>query len=240
MTTDTSRPKKKRSVNEFFSNRYSHNPYVRGQVGVAADINRNSPQMPKRMYKPKKVDPTKAELTEEEVDMLFAPPDVRKQWEQEKAKFKGEDPSRKHLRGVELVHRHRYGDDIDILRANFTKSVEDIEKEKFQLIVLARRLCSKIFWSLRTVPKHEKFVLGGNIRSSCIEVLKLSIALKKRFYRKNMLELIDVELDTLREYYRLAKEEYPTWVTEEHLQVIYNAINEVGAVVGGLMKSSVC
>lgn len=137
------------------------------------------------------------------------------------------------------MNRHRYGDDIDILRATFTKSVEEIEAEKFQLIILSRKLCQKIHWSLLSCPKIEKYVLGASVRKSALTILQTSIAIKKRYYRKNLLEYIDIELDTLREYYNLAHDTYPTWMTDQLLEEVFNSINAVGAIVGGLIKSVV-
>lgn len=239
--TATVRRARRRPIREFFSRKYTTNPYT-ARFGTASKINQASNQYPKRMWRPKKVDPVTRPMTEEEMDIALAPPEVQAKYkEMHKDDNKNKvDPSREHMKGIELVHRHRYGDDLDILRAAFTKTVAEIEDEKFQLIVESRRLCSKLFWSLKTIPKHEKFVLGGNIRSSVLNILKTAIAIKKRFYRKNMLEEIDIELDVLREYYRLAKEEYPEWCNELLLQAVFNQINAVGAIVGGLLKSTVC
>lgn len=231
--------KRKRPIREFFSRKYTTNPYTAAH-GTASKINKNSPQYPNRMFKPKKVDPTTRPLTEEELDVMLAPKEIQEEYARQHRKdCKTDDPSKEHLKGITLVHRHRYGDDLDILRATFTKSPEEIEEEKFQLIVESRRLCSKIFWSLRTIPKHEKYVLGGLIRETVLKILRDGVALKKRFYRRNMLEDIDISLEQMREYYRLAKEQYPEWVTEQHLQVIFDQVNVVGAIIGGLLKSSV-
>lgn len=67
-----------------------------------------------------------------------------------------------------------------------------------------------------------------------------AIAIKKRFYRKNMLEHIDVELEILRDIFHLAHEQYPKWVTSEVLNLVFEDINQVGAIVGGLLKTTVC
>lgn len=230
---------RRRSVSQFFTRRYNNNPYVGDNPRGAQQQNKGSSQYPERMYRPKRK--PKSDIPDEEtLDILLAPPHLRKQLEEKlKGAPKGEDPKRRHFRGIELVNRHRYGDDIDILRATFTKTVEEIEQEKFQLIILSRKLCQKIHFSLLSIPKHEKYCLGLQIRKSALTILQTSIAIKKRYYRKNLLEYIDIELDTLREYYNLAHDTYPTWMTDALLVEVFNDINAVGAIVGGLLKAVV-
>lgn len=241
--------------------KFKRNPYADGTRTRAKKINQNSPQFPKRMFnplaktgrpKPKRID--EAQLareraideillggkipTEEEIDALLkgsAIPGSDKSIPKKKPSIEDRD----HLIGCDLVNRHRYGDDIDILRATFTKSKKEIEDEKFLLILASRRLLKRIFWSLTKVPKHEKYVLGSHIRECAFSILKDSVAIKKRFYRKNMLESIDIQLEILRELYRTAYEGYPEWVDDAHLNLVYEDINEVGRLVGGLLKTTV-
>lgn len=221
------------TIQQHFDRRYKNNSYVgRGNRNYKP----SSKQYPKRMYRPQSK-PSSEIPSEEELDQLLLPPHLRAK--------KENDPNfvpkeKEHLKGLELVNRHRYGDDIDILRATFTKTKEEIEKEKFQLILSSRKLLQRLFWSLEKIPKHEKYVLGGDIRQSAYAILRHSVSIKKRFYRKNMLEFIDVELDILRELYRHAHVAYPEWVDDKHLALVYEDINEVGKIVGGLLKTTVC
>lgn len=228
-----------RPISEVFDRRYTkENPYR--NTRVKTNPNKDSPQYPKRMYRPKKVEKDTNMPSEEELDLLLAPPEMRKVLEEKiKSRPKDEDPKREHFKGIELVNRHRYGDDIDILRSTFTRTPEELEQEKFLLILAARRLCSTVFNSLGHIPRHEKYVMGGDLRQSCITVLTNSVAIKKRYYRKNLLEYIDIELEKMRELYRIAREQYPEWITEVKMITVFNAINEVGALVGGLLKTSV-
>lgn len=236
------------SASEFFRAQHREtNPHRRGYNKELADkINSNSNQFPTRMYRPKYqkdkpiVPPSPDRIhpdipTEEEIDELLLPAAERIR----RRKEKQEQKDRSHLQGLELVYRHRYGDDIDILRATFTKTKEEIEQEKFILIQACRTLTRRVHWSLTKVPKHEKYVLGGDIRSIAYSVLRHSIAIKKRYYRKNLLEHIDVELDVLRELYLVAYTYYPTWVDDAHFHLVIEDINEVGRLVGGLLKTTV-
>lgn len=195
-----------------------------------------SKQAPKRMHVDKSTvdleDPSH-ELTEADFDALLLPPEMRAKYLSDRAK------ETDHLRGLRLVNKHRYGDDVDILRATFTRTKDDVEKEKFKLILACRALLRQIFWCLKKVPKHEKYVLGGDIRQSAYTLLKYSVSVKKRYYRKNLLELIDIELELLREYLRLAHEWYPDWMDDQVYDACWNVVNDVGAICGGLMKTTV-
>lgn len=226
-------------IKKYFDRRTFESPYRR-----KAFRKYSNSQYPERMYRPKKNDKprTAEELlhsdympTQEELDRMLMPKAQREALEKQQG-----EPGREHLTGLELVNRHRYGDDIDILRATFTRTKSEVEQEKFQLILRSRNLIKRILWSLQTVPKHERYVLGGYIRESAYAILRHAIGIKKRFYRKNMLEYIDVELDVLRENYRIAHLNYPEWVDDKHLDLVYADINEVGKIVGGLLKTTVC
>ena len=225
-----------KTIQQHFDRRYEKNPYF----GMHGNPSFGSKQYPTRMYKPKKgkepdpFDPNNGIIpTQEQIEKALLPKAIRD-------KLPEGESGREHLKGLELVNRHRYGDDIDILRSVFTKTPEEVEQEKFLLIVAARQLCKRIYLSLEKVPKHEKYVLGADIRSRGYSVLSNAIAIKKRFYRKNMLEHIDVELEILRDIYHLAHEQYPEWVTSEVLNLVFEDINQVGAIVGGLLKTTVC
>ena len=195
-----------------------------------------SKQQPTRMHVDKSVvdleDPSH-QLTEADFDALLVPPEMRAKYLADRAK------ETDNLRGLRLVNKHRYGDDVDILRATFTKTKDEIEQEKFKLILACRALLRQIFWCLKKVPKHEKYVLGGDIRQSAYTILRHSVGIKKRYYRKNLLESIDIELELLREYLRLAHSQYPDWMDEQVYDACWTAVNEVGAIVGGLMKTTV-
>lgn len=226
---------KDKTIQEYFSRRAHNNPYLGYKTNNPSF---GSKQYPKRMHrtkdKPDPFDPNNMLIpTQEEIDKKLLPPEVKKQLPE------GES-GKEHLKGIELVNRHRYGDDIDIMRAVFTKTPEEIEQEKFVLIIAARNLLTRIFWSLDEVPKCEKYVLGADMRNRGYQILSHAIAIKKRFYRKNLLEHIDIELETLRYIYHFAHEVYPDWITSERLNLVFNDINQVGNIVGGLLKTTVC
>lgn len=182
--------------------------------------------------------------TPDEVALMTAPPELlpatidelRARYSHRKReRAEGINP----LAGLELQQRHRYGSAEDILNTEFTKSVEYVDNERFQLICATRRLHATVLTVTRDCPKIEKYVLGLMMRSSAHKLLEWAVAIKKRYYRKNMLESMDIELDILREYFFAAYRSYPGWVTTNVIEHVYQDINEVGRIIGGLLKSTV-
>ncbi len=88
---------------------------------------------------------------------------------------------------------------------------------------------------LRQYPKAEKHTLAAETKQSMLELLRLIIRANKRYYKKTTIQDLDVELDTLRHYIRLAKDlrflpfrQYENWVA---------MLNEIGRMIGGWQKS---
>ena len=224
-----------------YLDRRKQSPYLKKNTNKSTTP---SPQEPKRMWKPKKANKTIDDLfkpganpTDEELSYALAPKEIRDRYD--KIHGSKSEPGREHLVGLELINRHRYGDDVDILRATFTRTREEVEQEKSILVRVSRELLGQCLLSLQRIPKHEKYVLGAYIRDSCYNILKHAVAIKRRYYRKNMLEFVDIELDVLRENYLLAHTWYPEWIDDAAFYKAYEAINQVGAIVGGLLKTTV-
>lgn len=191
-------------------------------------------QVPKRMYQKKRVERIVPDIpTEEELDNLLLPECMRKPVSELEVK------GREHLKGLELEGKHRYGDDYDILKQSFTRTPQEVAHESFKLLHECRKLYKCIHLSLNGVPKHEKYVLGMYIRESMYKLLKECVFVKRKYYRRNILESIDIELEVLRVYYHIAYEQYPEWISNTILENIYKQINVVAAINGGLLKTTV-
>ena len=220
------------SVSHYLDTRYIQNKYAGMGHEKVEDINKHSKQYPKRMWRPNRNDPqtTLSTIsTDKALDMILM-----------QATHKEVRTGDEHLKDLTLANRHRYGDDVDILRTTFTKTKEEVDQERFELVRCVRNLFKITLKSLTTVPKQEKYVLGAMIRESALNLMRMSIQVKRRYYRKNILELMDVECDILREFYFNASTEYPEWVTAKILDDQYVAINNVSSIVGGLLKTTVC
>lgn len=88
---------------------------------------------------------------------------------------------------------------------------------------------------LRQYPKSEKHTLAAETKVCMLNLLKLIIQANKRYYKKTTLQDIDVELETLRHYTRLAQslnflpiKKYENWI---------KMISEIGRLLGGWMRS---
>ncbi|WP_100523428.1 diversity-generating retroelement protein Avd [Mycobacteroides abscessus] len=88
---------------------------------------------------------------------------------------------------------------------------------------------------LRQYPKSEKHTLAAETKTCMLSLLKLIIQANKRYYKKTTLQDIDVELETLRHYIRLAQgltflpfNKYENWT---------KMLSEIGRLLGGWMKS---
>lgn len=224
------------SISQYLDRRYANNKYAGAHKDRIKDPNKTSGQYPRRMYRknvmlPEDI-PTE-ELSEEAFDLLTIPPSERAAYW---AKKKEEN---EYKEGLGLDKRHRYGDQLDILKAKFTMTKEEVINEKFKLVDECRRLSEMIHDSCFHIPKEEKYVLGTQLRATGYNILMLAVRLKKKYYRKNMLEDIDVALEILRNLYLQAHKNYPEWLDTPKLDRMYNQLNVVGAIVGGLIKTSV-
>ena len=84
-------------------------------------------------------------------------------------------------------------------------------------------------------PKIEKFVLSAEIRSCLSQITKLSLAASKKYYKKNTLQELDIEIEFLRLLIRksfrlsyISAKQYLLWVS---------SINNLGRLVGGWIKN---
>lgn len=193
----------------------------------------HSRQEPKRMYKQRTAQRVHPDIpTPEEIDNAMLPPELR-------SKKLPVPEHRKHLVGLELETKHRYGDDIDILRREFTRTPEEVRDETFKLAVASRTLMRCIHNSCEHAPKKEVYRYAVEVKTVALRVHTNSIAVKRRYFRKNLLEMIDIDLDILRDVYWNISQDYTDWVTPKHLDIVYENINRVGKILGGLLKTTV-
>lgn len=143
------------------------------------------------------------------------------------------------IAGLELIGDHNLGDDVDILRTTFTRSVAEVEQEKDNLLQSVRALHHHVDVVCRDIPKVEKYFLGNDIRTYNHNILRLALEIKRKFYRKNMLETIQIDLDMLREFFYNASVDHPEWMTTPKIAAIFASINDAAAIAGGLLKTTV-
>ena len=89
--------------------------------------------------------------------------------------------------------------------------------------------------ALQQFPKSEKHTLVADIKRSMFRLLEQIIICNKKYFKKTTMQDLDVELDLLSSFIRLAMtlnflpfKKYETWS-------IY--LNEIGKMIGGWQKS---
>ncbi len=88
---------------------------------------------------------------------------------------------------------------------------------------------------LRQYPKTERHTLAAETKLAMYQLLRLIVTANRHYYKKTTLQDLDIELDLLRLYVRLAKDlgflpfrQYENWA---------KMLSEIGRMVGGWIKS---
>lgn len=90
---------------------------------------------------------------------------------------------------------------------------------------------------LRQFPKHEKHVMAADIRQSMYRLLELIVRANKKYHKKTTLQDIDVELEVLRTYIRLASDQELKYLPLKKYENWAKMLNEIGRMLGGWMKA---
>ena len=138
-----------------------------------------------------------------------------------------------------LSKRHRYGDDIDILRSTFTKTIDEINDETFQLLQQTRVLHHAVMKLNESIPKVTKYRYGTLLENAVHSLLADCFRIQRKYYRRNMLESMHIELDILRSYFYECSVDYPEWMTTKQLYIMNELANKVSCIIGGLLKCTV-
>ncbi|WP_429141140.1 diversity-generating retroelement protein Avd [Aeromonas veronii] len=88
--------------------------------------------------------------------------------------------------------------------------------------------------AVKNFPKHERHVLGAEVRRTMLNLQRLIITAVKRYHKKTTLTDLDIELSILRRLVRLAKDmryidlkKYEVWSTQ---------LVELGRMIGGWIR----
>ncbi|ACV64924.1 conserved hypothetical protein [Desulfofarcimen acetoxidans DSM 771] len=111
--------------------------------------------------------------------------------------------------------------------------MEDLKiLQKTHDMILYGNICLKQF------PRYEKHVMAANIRESMYRMLSLIIQANKKYYKKTTLQDIDVELDILRTFIRLAVDKELKYLSVSKYENWSKMLNEIGRMLGGWIKSA--
>lgn len=99
-------------------------------------------------------------------------------------------------------------------------------------MILYGNICLKQF------PKYEKHVMAADIRNSMYRLLELIVRANKKYYKKTTLQDIDIELEVLRTYIRLAADPQLRYLPIRKYENWSKMLNEIGRMLGGWMKAT--
>ena len=96
--------------------------------------------------------------------------------------------------------------------------------------------------ALTQFPKSERYELAAKIRARMYSLLEYAVIVEKKYYKKNTLQDMDVELDVLRHLVRLAADRnlYPKsapCLPFKKYEYWARLLDEIGRMIGGYMKS---
>ncbi len=115
--------------------------------------------------------------------------------------------------------------------AEYKPKTELMIKQKIEDMIVYGNICLKQF------PKAERYAMAADIRRCMYTLLGLVVAANKRYYKKNTLQEIDVELDTLRTFIRLAANKDLRYLSVEKYGNWAAMVDEIGKMLGGWFKS---
>ena len=91
------------------------------------------------------------------------------------------------------------------------------------------------YQAIKQFPKHEKHVLGAEIRVSMLQLQRLIVTAFKRYHKKTTLTDLDIELAILKRRVRLAKD--LRYLDVKKYQLWIEMLVEIGRMIGGWIKS---
>ena len=91
-----------------------------------------------------------------------------------------------------------------------------------------------LYPAVKKFPKSEKYVLGERIEKTALNVMEGIIASNCEFDKTETLKKTNVELEKLRIFIRLAKDQ--KLLNFKKYELASKMINEIGKMLGGLIK----
>ncbi|NPV89832.1 MAG: diversity-generating retroelement protein Avd [Firmicutes bacterium] len=88
-------------------------------------------------------------------------------------------------------------------------------------------------------PRSERYALATEIKKSMYTLLRLAIAANKRYYKKTTLQEMDVELETLKTFIRVASDPKFKYLGLKQYENWSKMLSEIGRMLGGWMKATI-
>ena len=110
--------------------------------------------------------------------------------------------------------------------------------EKSQDYLLLQKVFDMINYAypaLQQYPKSEKFSLVQDIKLEMNEMLRLTIAARKKYFKKTTLQDLDIHIATLKAFVRLSFD--LKFLPMRKYEIWSGKIVEIGKMVGGWIKT---
>ncbi|MEG2001304.1 MAG: diversity-generating retroelement protein Avd [Evtepia sp.] len=96
--------------------------------------------------------------------------------------------------------------------------------------------------ALAQFPKAEKYVLASKIRGSMYRMFELAVVIEKKYYKKTTVQELDIELDIVRNFIRMAADAklYPNQapcLPFKKYEFWAKLLDEIGRMLGGYAKT---
>jgi ribonucleotide reductase beta subunit family protein with ferritin-like domain len=91
------------------------------------------------------------------------------------------------------------------------------------------------YQAIKQFPRSEKYTFAAEIKSTMIRILKLIIRTNKKYYKKTTMKDLDIELELLKTYIRLARD--LNFLPFKKYEIWSKQLHEIGRLIGGWMKS---
>lgn len=86
-------------------------------------------------------------------------------------------------------------------------------------------------------PRSERYALATEIKNSMYTLLRLVVAANKKYYKKTTLQEMDVELETLKTFIRVAADPKFKYLGLKQYENWSKMLSEIGRMLGGWMKT---
>lgn len=90
---------------------------------------------------------------------------------------------------------------------------------------------------LKQFPKSEKYAMASEIKGSMYRLLRLIVEANKKYHKKTTAQNIDIELEILRTFIRLAADKNLKYLPLNKYENWAKMLNEIGRMLGGWMKT---
>jgi hypothetical protein len=106
-----------------------------------------------------------------------------------------------------------------------------VSLQKLKILARIEELDAYTHIVLIQFPKHEKHVLAAEIRATLARIIKLTVRVAKKYYKKTTLQDLDVEIEYLRSLVR--KSHRLKYINAHRYRVWSFHVDEIGRMVGG-------